>query len=126
MVQLVEMSLQKFSPILYNALGIYLPLITTNCAVLGATILSIENKYNLIEAITFAASAAIGFLATAAARLSGCAEHARRRNATGEGQYQAGAGPSHAGKKAPAIDAVVAWPVNDVIRPVLIGGHCSS
>lgn len=61
LVQLVEMFIQKVSPPLYNALGIYLPLITTNCAVLGASMLNIQNGYNLVTSIIFSISAAIGF-----------------------------------------------------------------
>lgn len=62
LVQFVEMALQKFSPGLYTALGIYLPLITTNCAVLGAVLLAIDTyNYNLIETIVFNMFAAIGF-----------------------------------------------------------------
>ena len=62
LVQLVEMFLKKTSPSLYRALGIYLPLITTNCAVLGVTILNIDNGYSFIESIVCAAGAGIGFL----------------------------------------------------------------
>ena len=62
LVQFVEMFLQKMSPSLYNALGIYLPLITTNCAVLGVTLLSVQNDYNLIETTVFGACAGIGFM----------------------------------------------------------------
>ncbi len=61
-VQLVEMALQKFLPALYNALGIYLPLITTNCAVLGVALLNSQNGYNFIESVVYSASAGIGFL----------------------------------------------------------------
>ena len=61
LVQLVEMAIQKLSPSLYDALGIYLPLITTNCAVLGAAILNIQNGYNLIMSVVYGASVAIGF-----------------------------------------------------------------
>ncbi len=61
LVQLVEMVIQKTSPTLYQSLGVYLPLITTNCAVLGLTILNIQNQYNLIETIFHAIGAAIGF-----------------------------------------------------------------
>lgn len=61
LVQLVEMAIQKLSPSLYEALGIYLPLITTNCAVLGAAILNIQNGYNFIGSIIYGASVAIGF-----------------------------------------------------------------
>ena len=61
LVQLVEMAIQKLSPALYEALGIYLPLITTNCAVLGAALLNIQEGYNFIGSIIYGASVAIGF-----------------------------------------------------------------
>jgi len=61
LVQFIEMFLNKFVPSLYSALGIYLPLITTNCAVLGAALINIENGYNFIYSVTFGFSAAIGF-----------------------------------------------------------------
>jgi electron transport complex protein RnfA len=61
LVQFVEMVIQKVSPTLYQALGVYLPLITTNCAVLGLTILNIQSGYNLIETIVNAIGAAVGF-----------------------------------------------------------------
>ena len=61
LVQLVEMFLQKVSPALYSALGIYLPLITTNCAVLGVALLNVENGYNLLDSLVFGVTAAIGF-----------------------------------------------------------------
>ena len=61
LVQLVEMAIMKLSPPLYEALGIYLPLITTNCAVLGAAILNVQNGYNFIMSIVYGASVAIGF-----------------------------------------------------------------
>lgn len=61
LVQLVEMIIQKLSPTLYQALGVFLPLITTNCAVLGVAILNIQNEYNLIETIFNGAGAALGF-----------------------------------------------------------------
>ncbi len=61
LVQLVEMAIRKLSPPLYDALGIYLPLITTNCAVLGAAILNIQNGYDLIMSIIYGASVALGF-----------------------------------------------------------------
>lgn len=61
LVQFVEMVIQKTSPTLYQALGIYLPLITTNCAVLGVAILNIQQKYNLIETIVNSAASAVGF-----------------------------------------------------------------
>ena len=61
LVQFVEMFLKKSSPSLYNALGVYLPLITTNCAVLGVAIMVIQKDYNLLESVVFAASTALGF-----------------------------------------------------------------
>ncbi len=61
LVQFIEMFLRKFIPSLYSALGIYLPLITTNCAVLSAALLNIQNDYNFIESICFGFAAAIGF-----------------------------------------------------------------
>ncbi len=61
LVQFVEMFLQKFNPALYSALGIYLPLITTNCAVLGVALLNIKEEHSIIEVVIFSFSAAIGF-----------------------------------------------------------------
>lgn len=61
LVQFIDMFMKKFIPTLYNALGIYLPLITTNCAVLGAVLISINNNYNFIYSVVFGFSAAIGF-----------------------------------------------------------------
>jgi len=62
LVQFVEMVMKKYIPALYKALGIYLPLITTNCAVLGVTILSISSNYNYIQSIVNGLGAGIGFL----------------------------------------------------------------
>ena len=62
LVQLLETVLKKFLPPLYAALGVYLPLITTNCAILGVTILNIDNGYTFPEALVCAAGAGIGFL----------------------------------------------------------------
>jgi len=61
LVQMVEIILKKVSPALFQALGVYLPLITTNCAILGVAILVIQKEYNLIESVVFAVSNAIGF-----------------------------------------------------------------
>lgn len=61
LVQLVEMILQKFSPALYSALGIFLPLITTNCAILGVAVLNIDEKYSLGYSLVNAIAAGIGF-----------------------------------------------------------------
>ncbi|MEG0178661.1 MAG: electron transport complex subunit RsxA [Oscillospiraceae bacterium] len=62
LVQLVEIVLKKFMPPLYKSLGVYLPLITTNCAVLGVTILNIESQYNFIESLVCAVGAGAGFM----------------------------------------------------------------
>jgi Na+-translocating ferredoxin:NAD+ oxidoreductase subunit A len=61
LVQMVEIILKKVSQPLYQALGIFLPLITTNCAVLGVAILVIKKNYNLMEGVVYGASTAIGF-----------------------------------------------------------------
>ena len=61
LVQLVEMIIKRVSVTLYEALGIYLPLITTNCAVLGAAILNIDNGYDIIESLALGIGAALGF-----------------------------------------------------------------
>ena len=61
LVQLVEMFLQKSVPALYQALGIYLPLITTNCAVLGVALLNIQKSYNFIESLFYGVTGGIGF-----------------------------------------------------------------
>ncbi len=61
LVQMVEIILKKVSPALYQALGIFLPLITTNCAVLGVAILVIQKDFNLLESIVYAFSTAVGF-----------------------------------------------------------------
>ena len=79
LVQLVEMFLQKMLPGLYNALGIYLPLITTNCAVLGVALLNIQNEFNLIKSIVYGASAALGFT-LAIVLFAGVREHLGFRN----------------------------------------------
>ena len=61
LVQMVEIVLKKVSPALYQALGIFLPLITTNCAVLGVAILVIQKDFNLLQSVVYAFSTAIGF-----------------------------------------------------------------
>jgi len=61
LVQLVEIVVQKVSPELYQALGIYLPLITTNCAVLGVSILNIQKQYDFLETLFFGFGASVGF-----------------------------------------------------------------
>ena len=62
LVQFIEMFLKKSVPSLYSALGIYLPLITTNCAVLGVVLLNTQNNYNFIESVVYGITGGIGFL----------------------------------------------------------------
>lgn len=62
LVQFVEMFLKKSVPALYSALGIYLPLITTNCAVLGVVLLNVQNEYNFIESVVYGITGGVGFL----------------------------------------------------------------
>ena len=62
LVQFVEMFLKKTVPSLYQALGIYLPLITTNCAVLGVVLLNVQNNYTFIEALVYGVTGGIGFM----------------------------------------------------------------
>lgn len=62
LVQLVEMFLKKMVPSLYSALGIYLPLITTNCAVLGVVLLNVQNNYNFIESVVYGITGGLGFM----------------------------------------------------------------
>lgn len=61
LVQFVEMFLKKSSPGLYNALGVFLPLITTNCVVLGVAIVNVDNGYNILQTIANSISASLGF-----------------------------------------------------------------
>ena len=62
LVQFIEMFLQKARPSLYTALGVYLPLITTNCAVLGVVLLNVQNSYNFIESVVYGITGGLGFL----------------------------------------------------------------
>lgn len=62
LVQFIEMFLQKMVPALYAALGIYLPLITTNCAVLGVVLLNVQNNYNFISSVVYGITGGLGFL----------------------------------------------------------------
>ena len=62
LVQFIEMFLQKAMPSLYTALGIYLPLITTNCAVLGVVLLNVQNNYNFISSVVYGITGGLGFL----------------------------------------------------------------
>lgn len=61
LVQFVEMVLKKLSPALYSALGVYLPLITTNCAVLGVALLNVQNSYGILESVVNGFATAVGF-----------------------------------------------------------------
>jgi len=79
LVQMVEIILKKVSPPLYQALGIFLPLITTNCAILGVAILTVQNEFNLLEGVVFAVSNAIGF-GLALVVFSGIREHLDLQN----------------------------------------------
>lgn len=74
LVQMVEIILKKVSPALYQALGLFLPLITTNCAVLGVAILTVQKDFNLVEGILFAIGNSIGF-ALAIILFAGIREH---------------------------------------------------
>ena len=74
LVQIVEIILKKAAPSLYQALGIYIPLITTNCAVLGIAILAVQKDYNLIESVVYASSIAVGFT-LAMVLMAGIREH---------------------------------------------------
>ncbi|UCG27578.1 MAG: electron transport complex protein RnfA [Bacteroidales bacterium] len=74
LVQLVEIILKKVSLALYQALGIFLPLITTNCAILGVAILSVQNNYNLLESVVFSVASALGF-GLALVTFSGIRQH---------------------------------------------------
>ena len=62
LVQFIEMFLQKAMPSLYTALGVYLPLITTNCAVLGVVLLNVQNSYNFIESVVYGITGGLGFM----------------------------------------------------------------
>ena len=62
LVQFVEMFLKKAIPTLYEALGVYLPLITTNCAVLGVVLLNVQENYNFIESVVYGVTGGVGFL----------------------------------------------------------------
>ena len=62
LVQMLELLLKKFSPALHKGLGVYLPLITTNCAVLGVALLNVQNNYNFIESVVYGITGGLGFL----------------------------------------------------------------
>lgn len=73
LVQIMEMFLDRFVPVLYNALGIFLPLITVNCAILGASLLMVERDYSFTESVVYGASSGIGW-AIAIVALAGVRE----------------------------------------------------
>lgn len=79
LVQLVEIILKKVSPSLYQALGVFLPLITTNCTILGVAILVIQKDFNLMEGVVYAASNALGF-GLALTIFAGLREHIELQN----------------------------------------------
>jgi electron transport complex protein RnfA len=79
LVQLVEIILKKVSPALYQALGVFLPLITTNCAILGVAILVIQKDFNLLQGVVYAASNALGF-GLALIIFAGLREHLELQN----------------------------------------------
>lgn len=74
LVQVVEIILKKSAPALYQALGIYLPLITTNCAVLGIAILAIQKNFSLVESVVYSSATAVGFT-LALILMAGIREH---------------------------------------------------
>ncbi len=76
LVQILEMTLDKYFPALYNALGIFLPLITVNCAILGGTLFMVERQYNLAESVTFGIGSGFGW-AVAIVALAGIRERLR-------------------------------------------------
>ena len=62
MVQIVEMALDRYAPALYNALGVFLPLIAVNCAILGGSLFMVQREYNLVESTVLGAGAGFGFM----------------------------------------------------------------
>lgn len=79
MVQILEMALDKFVPKLYNALGIFLPLITVNCAILGGSLFMVERNYNFPESVVFGLGSGVGF-ALAIVALAGVREKMKYSN----------------------------------------------
>ncbi len=78
-VQILEMTLDRFFPALFNALGIFLPLITVNCAILGGTLFMVQNKYTFVESVTYGIGSGFGW-ALAIAALAGIREKLRYSN----------------------------------------------
>ncbi len=78
-VQILEMALDRFFPALFNALGIFLPLITVNCAILGGTLFMVQNKYDFAESVTYGLGSGFGW-AVAIAALAGIREKLRYSN----------------------------------------------
>ena len=78
-VQILEMTLDRFFPALFNALGIFLPLITVNCAILGGTLFMVQNKYTFLESVTYGIGSGFGW-AVAIAALAGIREKLRYSN----------------------------------------------
>jgi Na+-transporting NADH:ubiquinone oxidoreductase subunit E len=78
-VQILEMTLDRFFPALFNALGIFLPLITVNCAILGGTLFMVQNKYTFVESVTYGVGSGFGW-AVAIAALAGIREKLRYSN----------------------------------------------
>lgn len=81
LVQFIEMFLKKFSPALYNALGVYLPLITTNCAVLGVALTNVQKGSNLLDSVVYGFGTALGFL-VAIVIMAGIRERIQFNNVT--------------------------------------------
>lgn len=79
LVQILEMALDKYVPSLYNALGIFLPLITVNCAILGASLFMVERDYDFVESVTFGFGSGVGW-ALAIALLAGIREKMKYSN----------------------------------------------
>ena len=79
MVQILEMALDKFVPALYNALGVFLPLITVNCAILGGSLFMVERDYTFAESVTFGLGSGVGF-ALAIVALAGIREKMKYSN----------------------------------------------
>jgi electron transport complex protein RnfA len=84
-VQLVEMSMKKFSPALFRALGIFLPLITTNCAILGLALFQTFKKYDFIQSLAYSSGAAAGFI-LAIIMMAGLREKLELANVPGSSQ----------------------------------------